>query len=107
VTQIDLDKGDIGRPRSVRTGDTLTLRLDETPTSGYRWELDSHDPAVLQPDGDDFEPPSGDTLGGGGTREFRFKVISSGTSSLKLIRRRPWDANSEVEAFETTISAAN
>lgn len=107
MAEIDLELADAGRSRAAAPGDLVIVRLDETPTSGYRWELDSHDPAVLQPDGDDYDPPPGDTLGGGGTRKFRFKVIRSGTSPLKLIRRRPWDADSEVEAFETTIDAAD
>ena len=107
MAEIDLDKTDIGRPRAAHPGDVLTVRLDETPTSGYRWELDAHDPGVLQPLDDDYTPASGDLMGGGGTRVFRFEVVGFGTSPLKLIRRRPWDAASVVEEFETTIDASD
>ena len=105
MAKISLDGIETGRRIPARRGDVLSVRLDETPTSGYRWELDDHDAAVLAPEGDDFRPASGSTMGGGGTRQFRFKVIGSGTSPLKLVRRRPWDADSVAETFEATIEA--
>jgi predicted secreted protein len=106
VTEINLGTTDDGRTVSARLGDVLTVRLDEVPTSGYRWELGDHDPAILQPEDDDYSPPSVDTLGGAGTRQFRLLVIGAGKSRLKLIRRRSWDPDSAVETFETIIDAS-
>jgi inhibitor of cysteine peptidase len=105
LAEIDLDGNVTGRSIAARPGDVLILRLEETPTSGYRWELDDHDPGVLAPAGDEFSPDSGDTMGGGGIRRFRFTVVGPGISPLKLVRRRPWAADSVVEAFEATVDA--
>lgn len=105
MAEIGLDGDDTGRRIQAQPGDVLILRLDETPTSGYRWDLGDLDPAVLAHAGDEFSPASADTVGGGGTRVFRFTVIGPGTSPLKLVRRRPWAPDSIVEAFEATIDA--
>jgi predicted secreted protein len=43
-------------------------------------------------------------VGGGGTRELRFKVVGPGDGGLKLTRRRAWEADrSGVERFDATI----
>lgn len=107
MPHIELDKTDAGLSRSAAPGDAITVELDEIPTSGYRWELDAYDPSVLEPDGDDFSPATDGTLGGGGTRRFRLKVVGSGTSQLKFVRRRAWEPGVVVQAFETTIEATS
>jgi len=107
VPHIELDKTDAGRSRSAAPGDAITVELDEIPTSGYRWELDGYDPSVLEPDDDDFSPATVGTLGGGGTHRFRLRVVGSGTSQLKFVRRRAWDPSGAVETFETAIEVTS
>jgi predicted secreted protein len=83
----------------------VVIRLAETPTSGYRWQLDEHDPAVLQPAGDDFVPAADARTGGGGIREFRFLVRNADRSRISLSLRRSWETESAgAQKFETTIN---
>ena len=105
MTNIGLDQTDSGRARAAAPGDTVVVALDETPTSGYRWVVDSFEPEVLAVASDEFTPSSS-ALGGGGVRRFRFDVVGAGSSRIRLILRRPWDSDSIVETFETTIDAS-
>jgi inhibitor of cysteine peptidase len=103
---IILDQSDAGRTRSVRPGDVVTIRLDETPTSGHRWMVEEIDPGVLDPAGDDFVPPAGAGRGGRGTRELRFRVLGPGPTRVRLALRRPWEGTAPVaRRYETTIDA--
>ena len=105
MTNIGLDQADSGRAHDAAPGDTVVVALDETPTSGYRWAVDSFEPAVLAVAGDEFTPSSS-ALGGGGVRRFRFDVVGAGPSRIRLVLRRSWDLDSIVDTFETTIEAS-
>jgi inhibitor of cysteine peptidase len=86
VTEADHEK-----TIDVRKGDSITIHLPESPTTGYRWSLDQQDPATLEP----IEKPlfeSGSTaLGAGGGRKFTFLAKASGESCLSLNLRRSWE----------------
>lgn len=107
MAQINLDRSDDGGARSASPGDVMVIRLDETPTSGYRWQVDECDPAVLRSAGDEFRPTGGAGIGGGGTREFRFAVVGPGRGGVRLALRRTWESESPAaDQFEATINAA-
>lgn len=107
MAEIKLDKAHAGRSLSVACGDTVVVRLDETPTSGYRWEVAEIDPAVLKLANDDFVPASGTARGGGGHHEFRFDVVAAGKSPLRLIHRRSWEPEDQaVEELGATVDAS-
>jgi predicted secreted protein len=104
MTEIGLDQTDAGRARVAAPGNTVVVALAETPTSGYRWVVDAFEPAVLAAVGDEYTPSSS-ALGGGGVHRFRFEVVGTGSSPVRLILRRPWDPDSIVDTFETTVDA--
>jgi inhibitor of cysteine peptidase len=104
MAELVLDSARAGQSRSAAPGDVVVVRLAETPTSGYRWDVDEFDAGVLEPAGDTFTPAAEAGVGGGGTRELRFKVVGPGDGGLKLTRRRAWEADrSGVERFDATI----
>jgi predicted secreted protein len=106
MADVVLGRADDGTTVAVAAGDSVVFRLDEIPTSGYRWEVTEYDPAVLLPAADDFVPASADAVGGGGHHEFRFKVVGPGTGKLRLIKRRAWESESTaVDSLEVTIHA--
>jgi inhibitor of cysteine peptidase len=102
---IRLDAADAGRARPAALGDMIEVALDETPTSGYRWEVETLNPGVLSASGDAFDPSTSGRMGGGGVHVFRFEVVGAGSSPVRLILRRPWDQGSVADAFEATIEA--
>ena len=106
MAEIDLTAADDGTVRTATTGDTVAVRLTESPTSGYRWSVERIDERVLVAAGDEFTPEAGAGLGGGGTRILRFTVVGGGRGELALRRSRSWEGDaSVVERFNATIEA--
>ena len=97
-----LDVSDNGQAVTVRQGDEILLRLDENPTTGYRWELAPIDsPAVgfVRTDLDTTEPEREPDrrLGRGGTRAFRFDARAAGRARIALKYWQPWSGEDSVE----------
>jgi inhibitor of cysteine peptidase len=105
MAEIELGSADAGQTRTAAEGDEIVVALDETPTSGYRWSVDSFDSAVLESVDDVYDAPEPGRVGGAGSHRFRFRVIGSGTSPIRLGLARAWDADSTSETYETTIDA--
>ena len=105
VGTIEVDEANARQPHAAAPGDGLVIRLAETPTSGYRWQLDDYNAAALEPAGDEFLPAADVRTGGGGTREFRFTVVGSDRSEVALSLRRAWETEAApAQAFQTTIN---
>lgn len=85
---MELSEADSGTRRQVGAGEPIAIRLRESATTGYRWNLDSTD---------DFEviadrsfaaklPP-----GAVGTRIIRVLPRRPGFLRLRLVKRRGWE----------------
>ncbi|HEX4737214.1 MAG TPA: protease inhibitor I42 family protein [Allosphingosinicella sp.] len=68
-------------PARVRVGDTVTVRLDEAPTTGFRWNVEPSDPP-LRLESDRFEPPPPPLLGGSGSHSWTFRAVAHGAARL-------------------------
>ena len=102
---IDVDEGNAEKPHPAAPGDRVVIRLAESPTSGFRWQLDDYDPESLQAAGDEFVPATDARTGGGGTREFRFVVVGTDRSEVALSLRRDWETDtSAAQEFRTEIN---
>jgi inhibitor of cysteine peptidase len=100
---IELTEHDQGREISAPLGETITLRLQENPTTGYRWALDSA--GQLQTVQNIFIPPdTGQPVGAGGTRVLQFKAARLGSHIIRLRLCRPWEgAGSALQHFNAAI----
>ncbi len=78
-----------GRTIRAHVGDTLVVRLPGNPTTGYRWSV-ARIPKSLRLLGSVYVPSPPRRIGQGGTFVFRFKT-TSGSGSLRLVYRRPWE----------------
>lgn len=105
MTDIEVDEAGATQPHPASEGDRVVIRLAETPSSGYRWQVDSYDPAAVTPAGDEFVPAADAMTGGGGTREFRFHVVTSDHNEVALSLRRAWEADTAAaRLFRTAIN---
>jgi inhibitor of cysteine peptidase len=98
-----LTSADNGRMVSLRQGASGELRLPESPTTGYRWTLESAPPHLTIGEGE-FTPlhPS---PGGGGERHWPLQARSPGVATLVLKRWRDWEGEASViERFEVTLT---
>lgn len=83
-----------GQPIFPAADDTIILRLQEIPTSGYAWDWRGRpESLVILQDG--FHDESSDLIGGGRVREFIAKVTETAAPEhLSLIRSQSWDSDS-------------
>lgn len=86
---------DNGRTISARVGDTVLLKLQENPSTGYTWTLsvtpglivtrDQHSPSILR------------RMGAPGTHEWQIRVMQSGDQTISAIYSRAWEAEATGE----------
>jgi inhibitor of cysteine peptidase len=84
--------------------ETILVRLDETPTTGYRWALDQIDEHVLAAQGSEFQLPANPAIGAAGQRTFAFKAINRGVGRIALALRRKWEhQGTPADQFEVSV----
>ncbi len=99
-----LGQGDAGRTAEVRAGGQVEVSLPGNPTTGYQWEVDSVDPAVLQQVGEPEFKPDSDAIGAGGRVMLRFKALAAGQTTLRLIYHRSFEPDeAPLETYEVTV----
>jgi inhibitor of cysteine peptidase len=90
---------DNGRQVTLQQGQTLTIKLEANPTTGYSWEFVEPEKAILEQVGESEYEPESDLLGAPSTQTLRFEAVQPGQTELKLVYRRPWET--DVEPLET------
>ena len=92
-----------GTQVNLGRGDTLLVRLESNPSTGYAWEIQNNDEAVLRPVGEPQFQPSSNLVGAGGTEIFGFKAISEGTSVLVMIYHRSFEDEEPLSTFRLRV----
>ncbi|MCX6056312.1 MAG: protease inhibitor I42 family protein [Chloroflexi bacterium] len=93
-----------GQTISVKAGDSFTLTLAGNPTTGYVWELSELDQTFVSLTGDPDYRADSNLTGAGGVYTYKFNALKAGTTTLKLIYRRPWEKDiSPLETFKVTV----
>lgn len=82
-------------------GEQVLVRLAETPTTGYRWQVETEGP-VLSVD-DRYEGPVGPP-GAGGTRVLTFEAAAAGAAEVHLALRRAWGDPTPVATARVRLS---
>lgn len=103
MPEIILSAADRGKLIEVAPDSRVLLRLLENPSTGYRWELEPFEGDALKLQADTYQAPATLAPGAGGVRVFDFLARSSGTVTLRLYLRRPWEPAGTIETFEVTI----
>lgn len=99
----ELGESDAGSRHRVRVGERVTVRLPETPTTGYRWEVLDPDPRLELVD-DRFEGTA-EPRGAAGVRVLVFEPAAAGVLGLRLVRRRRWGGGEPVDDFSVEVDA--
>jgi inhibitor of cysteine peptidase len=98
---LELGPADAGTHRPIQVGDRTEVRLPESPTTGYRWQIASDDPKLRLVD-DSFEGAES-PRGAGGERVLVFEAVSAGSVSLRLVKRRSWETQNPVEEYAVDL----
>jgi len=106
--ELTLNRAHDGRIVEVKFGDRVTVRLPETPATGFRWALDEAGSNVLQLETERNELASGTGVGGGGHRVFVFRSSKAGDAELRLKLWRDWEGPASVtDRFHVTVRVRN
>jgi predicted secreted protein len=99
---MELTESDVPGVHALGVGEELVLRLEENPTTGFRWQ-----PADL-PDGvtvvdDGFVPPTAARPGQGGVHTFRVRPTAPGDYRVAIALARSWRAAAPDRSLEFTV----
>ena len=91
--ELSVDITSSGKEVALDAGGTLTITLDSNPTTGYSWNenADISDKTIAQQTGHKYQPPASSALGAGGKEIWTFKALKSGTSTISMGYRRPFE----------------
>jgi inhibitor of cysteine peptidase len=98
-TALALEAKDDGNQITLQKGQTLTVKLEGNPTTGYTWEMVEPDGAILRQVGEPEFNADSELLGAPGTLTLRFEAVEAGQTELRLVYHRPWETG--VEPLET------
>jgi len=85
-----------GQTIALTVGQTIEVRLQENPTTGFHWQLMANDGAVFAMISDAFKEPSGPP-GHGGEHSWIFEAVRPGGCDLEIRYRRRWANSAEPE----------
>src|SRR2546423_14370449 len=79
-----LRQEDLTQPVHVSVGEPVVVRLEENPTTGYRWRFDKFPDGRLRVVSDKFRVSDDDAFGAGGVRELTFEPLEKGRHIVVL-----------------------
>ncbi len=96
-----------GRQIVSRLRDEIHVRLPETPSTGYVWDIVDFPDGVVEVVADRFETiESHEQIGVAGVRHVWLRVVASGSGRIRLEMRRPWQADTlPARTFQATLQA--
>jgi inhibitor of cysteine peptidase len=86
---LHLDESSLDRTVRVPVGQVIELRLNENPTTGFRWSFAADGAPVCSVVADKFERTA-DRPGAGGEHAWQIEAVRAGTCHLRLVYRRPF-----------------
>ncbi|MGA3053434.1 MAG: protease inhibitor I42 family protein [Candidatus Korobacteraceae bacterium] len=104
---IVITDADNGKDVDLPAGDTLVLRLESNPSTGYSWAIKG-DPSPLRlvKSSTKKNGQNSHVVGAPVTQEFRLTAVSAGMVSLTLEYRRPWESNvAPAKTFQVRVNA--
>jgi|GEM_PF-1326696 len=106
--ELELDADDDGETVRIKKGGEILLSLDSNPSTGYDWNLsDTGSAAAIELTDSSFDV-GGPGVGSGGKSHFHFSARESGTHTVTLEYRRPWEpAGSGVDSFTVEIEVVD
>jgi len=104
----ELTAKDSGTAVAAKVGDRLDVVLASNPTTGFEWQMESGDTAVVKMLGDPVyspTPTSTQVVGSGGMTTFHFEAAAAGSTAVKLIYHRTFEKDvPPAQTFEVTVT---
>jgi inhibitor of cysteine peptidase len=105
--EVQITDSDDGATVQLADGGTLIVALPSNPTTGYSWSVSERSSPQLELQGEPRFVPAGSTtpvVGAGGTEVFTFEAVDTGTATLTLEYRRPFEPGAAPEdTYSVTV----
>ncbi len=100
--EIHLTAADNGGWVGIRGNQVLVVNLESNPSTGYGWEVQGFNQAVLRQVGREWVPSSR-LLGAPGMTVLRFVGVGKGEVTLQMSYRRPWEKVAPARTFSIRV----
>jgi len=101
---VKLTEADAGKRVELAPGDTLEIALEGNPSTGYNWEVESVDNAILKQVGEPQFEADSSAVGSPGVITLAFQALASGQTNLKLIYHRSFEPEvAPLETYEVSV----
>lgn len=97
------DEQNSGATAKAALGQSLEIRLQENPTSGYRWHVVQAGEPVCKLLSDSFTAGL-EAPGQSGVHRWTFQTVAAGTASIRMIYRRAWETGEGARTFTLNLS---
>ena len=87
----------------IAVNDVIQIQLDESPTTGYKWEIMELNTNDLQVISEEFKLNPDTGIGGGGKKLIQLKILKKAAGRIKLENRQPWSGD-VYKRFEVSYS---
>jgi inhibitor of cysteine peptidase len=92
---------------TVNPGNSITVTLQENPTTGYQWNLTATPGLLVTSDTYVPSDTTGKRVGSGGTRVWDLSAIAQGEQKIEAVYQRSWEPVTGNETrFSMTIVVA-
>ncbi len=104
MQDIDLSEADNGKLITVDTGQPVSLRLPENPSTGYTWSIEAADGIRVQ--SSRFVPAAAPMIGTAGQHLWTLTPLKPGDLPVRAKLWRAWEGDRSVEQrFAITLRA--
>lgn len=102
---LTLTQADNGKSITLQVNQTVVIALNENPTTGFQWAIDSSpDPLLLLTASQYLSPSQPGLIGGGGQRILTLQAHKAGTEKLQIKLWRAWEGDSSIiDRFAVTV----
>ena len=96
---------DDGTSIVLEPGESFSVVLPGNATTGYSWQVEGIDAAILSAAEPVYVSDS-ELVGAGGVYTFTFTAAAAGETELRLVYLRPWEQVEPLETFTMTVTVS-
>ncbi|MBI4786176.1 MAG: protease inhibitor I42 family protein [Chloroflexi bacterium] len=92
--EIEIAESNNGQTIDATRNQTININLDSNATTGYKWNLVTEpDAKIVKLVSSKYNAPLTNLPGAGGSETWQFQATGAGTTTLKLVYFRQFEAN--------------
>jgi len=103
MANLFITQKDHGKVFNLSVGEVLSIQLEENPTTGYQWSLDSLSNELFEIIKDEYYQNMNAMTGGGGVRKIQLKLKRRGEDIIHLTLRRVWEIENLINRLDIKI----